>query len=485
MVVENKNRNTVIFYSCGICNLNCRYCGINKNKCLPLIDQRLEESFKGDYYFNRVKEYFPRKDMLRTFETWGGEPFLRMDRIYPLIHQLIEEYPYFDSGYSSTNFSYSTWTDQFFGLMDCFGDYPHRDFSYCLQLSMDGPEYITDAGRGKGVTKRCLENFKKLTELLGQGRLPKNVRLTITLKGTLDNATFQELCNREKIIEYYKFYEDNFIRPIRQLNLENVFIAPGIPNTAVPSPVTVEEGRKFARLVKMCRELEAENREHRIFEFYDVITPFHNNVCQNWLSYQYGYHTCGTGDVSVGLLPDNMVSTCHEGFTQIVEEYEKLAAADTNEHSTITFDKFRSEQAIALCCNDDEYYNHHYKMSLFNKDNATARLATSASMIIGLAMAGEIEAKYVSDENALKAAIFIQGHTSYCIKDNYNKTGSYTLAPVGIYKLLLNGAMEWIQCADEMHTDNQVVTSWVDDDPDNAFEYNTCDGCSHCGGCRL
>lgn len=453
MVVENKNRNTVIFYSCGVCNLNCRYCGINKNKALAEIDKHLGESFEGDYYFNRVKEYFPRKDMLRSFETWGGEPFLKMERIYPLIHQLIEEYPYFDSGYSSTNFSYPSWNDKFFGLMDCFGDYPHRDFSYCLQLSIDGPEYINDAGRGEGVTKRCLENFNKLVELLKAGRLPSNVRLTITLKGTLDNATFQELCNKDKIIEYYKFYEDNFIRPIRTLNLENVFIATGIPNTAVPSPVTVQEGRQFAKLVQLCREIEKEHRENPIFEYYDIITPFHNDICQNCLSYRYGYHTCGTGDISVGLLPDNMVSTCHEGFTQMVEEYEKLAAADNNDHSTITFDKFRSEQAISLCCDDEEYYKHHYKMSLYNQENATARLGTSAALIIALALAGEIEEKYVSDENALKAAIFIQGHTSYCIKDNYNKTGSYTLPPVGLYKLLLNGAMEYIQNEDELHAE--------------------------------
>lgn len=451
MVVENKNRNTVIFYSCGVCNLNCRYCGINKNKALAEIDKHLGESFEGDYYFNRVKEYFPRKDMLRSFETWGGEPFLKMERIYPLIHRLIEEYPYFDSGYSSTNFSYPSWNDKFFGLMDCFGDYPHRDFSYCLQLSVDGPAYINDAGRGEGVTQRCLENFNKLIGLLKEGRLPKNIRLTMTLKGTLDNDTFQKLCDKEKIIEYYKFYEDNFIRPVKELNLENVDIVCGIPNTAVPSPVTVKEGRQFAKLVKLCREIEREHAMNPIFDYYNIITPFHGNICQNCLSYRYGYHTCGTGDVSIGLLPDNMVSTCHEGFTQMVEEYEKLASADDNAHSTITFDKFRSEQAISLCCTDEEYYNHHYKMSLYNKDTATARVATSASLVIALALAGEIDEKYVSDENALKAAIFIQSHTSYCIKDNYNKTGSYTLPPVGIYKLLLNGAMDYIQNDDELH----------------------------------
>ena len=92
------------------------------------------------------------------------------------------------------------------------------------------------------------------------------MHLTITLKGTLDNATFQELCNKTKIIEYYKFYEDNFIRPINELKMDNVNIICGIPNTAVPSPVTVEEGKKFAELVKMCRELEQENRENRIFQ---------------------------------------------------------------------------------------------------------------------------------------------------------------------------------------------------------------------------
>lgn len=445
MVKANTNRNTVIFYTCGTCNLNCRYCGINKNKSLHEIDKHLAESFEGDYYFNRCREYFPRRDMLQMFETWGGEPFLHMDRLYPTLHKLIQYYPYFNSGYSSTNFSYPTWNDQFFGLMDVFGAYPYRDFTYCLQLSCDGPAYINDAGRGDGVTARCITQFNKLVEQLKEGRLPKNVKLTITVKGTLDNATFQQLLSRDKIIEYYKFYENTFVDPIRNLDLENVFIINPIPNTAVPSPVTVNEGKQFAQLVKLCREIEQENFQNPIFKYYQVITPFDNSITQDWLSYHYGYHTCGTGDVNIGLLPDGMVSTCHEGFTQMVEEYEKIAAADSNAHSTINFDKFRSEQKVSMAVDDQAYYDHHYKMSLLNKDNARARLTTATAMIIALALAGEIEPCYVNEENALKAAIFIQGHTSYCIKDNYNTTGSYHLAPVGLYKLLLNGAMEYIQ----------------------------------------
>ena len=60
-------------------------------------------------------------------------------------------------------------------------------------------------------------------------------------------------------------------------------------------------------------------------------------------------------------------------------------------------------------------------------------------------MAGQIEEKYKTEEGALKAAIFIQSHTSFCIKDNINKTGTLSLVPIGLLKLLLNGAMDYIQ----------------------------------------
>lgn len=132
MIKQQESRSTAIFYTCGTCNLKCRYCNIHKSPILEKIDKSLEESFKGDYYFNRVREYFPRRDMLKAFETWGGEPFLKMERFHPTLRKLIDYYPYFSKGFSSTNFSYDAWCDKFFGLMDVFGEYPHRTFNYHL-----------------------------------------------------------------------------------------------------------------------------------------------------------------------------------------------------------------------------------------------------------------------------------------------------------------------------------------------------------------
>lgn len=125
-------RDTAVFYSCGICNLNCTYCCIDKNPALKIIDDKLEKSFEGDYYFERVKEYFPNRGQLRRIETWGGEPFLKMERMHGLIRQLISYYPYFDTMFSSTNFSFDSWTDKFFNLVSVFGEYPFRTFNFEL-----------------------------------------------------------------------------------------------------------------------------------------------------------------------------------------------------------------------------------------------------------------------------------------------------------------------------------------------------------------
>ena len=444
MINKQIQRDTAILYTCGVCNLNCHYCQIDKNPILHDIDKALEESFKGDYYFNRIKEYFPRRDQLMRVETWGGEPFLHMDRIYPLVHQLIGYYPYFEQMFSSTNFSYDGWVDQFFGLMDCFAAYPYRKFQYTLQLSVDGPEYMNDRSRGIGVTQKCLRNYRKLVDALDDGRLAENIELSIVTKGTLDNISIQDLLTKEAIINYYQFIEDNYITPITLLNRPNIYITPCIPNTAVPSPVTQQDGKDFALLCKLCREIEQENEMQHYFKFYTIITPFDTRFEENALSYYYGSHNCGTGKNMIGFLPNNMISTCHEGFVQFVGKYKEMAAQRDITNSVITFDNFINEQKVPMCTDDDGYTEHERKMSMYNP-NSSARLVSATVMIIALAMAEEIDRAYLDEVNALKAAIFVQQHTAFCLKDNYNQTGSFAMQPVGLYKLLLNGALQEIQ----------------------------------------
>ena len=442
-------RDTAVFYSCGICNLNCAYCCIDKNPALRIIDDKLEESFQDDYYFKRVKEYFPNRGQLRRIETWGGEPFLKMERMHNLIHQLISYYPYFDTMFSSTNFSFDSWADKFFDLISIFGEYPFRTFNFELQLSIDGPEYINDINRGKGTTKKCLENFQLFVDRLSE--LPSNVILNIFTKGTLDNHSISLLDSKEKIIEYYQFLEEHFIDKIKKLNKENIIMQSCVPNTAVPSPVTKEIGLQFAKICKWCKEIEQENRDTGYFKYYWQITPFSNNDATNFpsLSYYSPQHTCGSGKNMLGFLPDDVVASCHESFIHLVEQYKKdFSESKGAEKKTISFEKYISNKdCCKYCLSDEGYQSHELQMSYFEHPKTTFRLSNMVIQIVTLALAGQIDKKYSEESVALEAAKKISDRTAFCIKNNYNITGSFIIIPNGILKLLLNGALDYI-CED-------------------------------------
>lgn len=440
-----KDRDTLVLYTTAICNLNCKYCYIDKNKALIHIDEILDESFKGDYYFNFTKEMFPKIGQLRTIETWGGEPFLRMDRVYETLHKIINYYPFFDTMFSSTNFSFPEWIDQFFGLMSQFGQYPERDFNYSLQLSLDGPEYITDYGRGKGTTKKCLENFNKMIDMVGT-HLPSNVNLSMHFKPTLDINSVKMLDSKEKIIEYYQFFE-SLVEKVWNLNYSNVTITLPIPNTACPSPTTKEDGIIFANLCRMCCEIEQEKDKY--FKYYDNVTPFRTYDTNKELRYEYPYHTCGSGINVVGLLPYHLISTCHNGFVDLISDYKKMVTAN-NSQSTLDFKTFLNNLPARLTLNYEKYALFEKQMSYYTNFNTTARLANIVSLINVLALSGQIDEKYKNTQEALKAGVFIQSHTAYCLRDNYNTTGSCTLVPVGLLKLLLNGAKEYIEIGEDI-----------------------------------
>ena len=445
MLNFNKQRSVAVVYSCGTCNLNCRYCTIDKNPVLAEIDKELEESFKGDYYFNRIKEYFPRKDQLRQLETWGGEPFLHMDRVYPLVRQLIEYYPYFKTMYSSTNFSYDTWLDQFMGLMNVFGEYPYREFKYILQLSVDGPEYINDANRGIGVTKRCIANFDKLINLIRCEQFPKNVTLHITIKGTWDGDCIIKLNDKQKLIEFFQFYENAYIDKVVQLKNPKITTDCEVPNTAMPSPTTKQDGINFANLVRLCREIEQENLTEHYFKYYTNITPYDSGCwrCNDCDHFTGDIGQCGSGKGMVGFLPHNMVSACHEGFTLLVDKYKDFAAERSDKNLTVTLNKFFELQATPMCLTDDQYIEHERKMSYIDFD-APSQTSNTTTMIMALALAGLIEPKYLDEREALYAAKYILANTSFCIKVNYATTGSFVIEPTSLYILILNGALQYI-----------------------------------------
>ena len=97
------------------------------------------------------------------------------------------------------------------------------------------------------------------------------------------------------------------------------------------------------------------------------------------------------------------------------------------------------------CLTEEQYKEYEYQINKYYQNDSKARLTNITSSILVLAMCGQIDKRYLSQREALKAARMIFNHTAYCLKSNYNVTGSITLVPFGEIRLLCNGALDYLE----------------------------------------
>ena len=435
-----QDRKAVVFYTSAICNLNCRYCAIDKNPALVEIDNRLEESFKGDYYFEFCKEVFPDPQQLKRFETWGGEPFLFMDRLHYTLRKMFTYYTNIEEGFSSTNMLAPDFHGQFYRLMGVLGEYG-KPMTYFLQLSLDGPEWVNDRNRGKGTTKRIRESLHRLFSEVDE-HVPDNVHLILQFKPTLDMETIRELDSEEKIIDYYKFFEEFYEDFNSVEHKANIEMFQTKPNTACPMPHTSEDGKVFAKLVEMCKEVEARNEKEHFFKYYKGdITPYASS-CVFELDGSGGM--CGSCKYIVGLLPDRMISGCHSAFVSVLGKYKECVHPDNYSNKVLDENVFLRDEHDFLYFPYEELPKRERQIEYYFAPGTTARLQASATLIQLLAYSKQVDPKYRDVNEATKAANYIGLACAGCINDNRAVTNTITLPQVGILRLLLNGADKYV-----------------------------------------
>jgi hypothetical protein len=224
-----------------------------------------------------------------------------------------------------------------------------------------------------------------------------------------------------------------------------------LPNTAVPSPHSSEDGKRFANLCKLALEISKEHQHH--FSYFSDIVPFSRTrrPIKTMHCLDRGCGTCGTGKLVVGLLPNNLVSTCHNGFVDLISDYKLQATENVKTADrSIDFNFFLEgsvDKKIAFTLEEYEAKYEH----IVNCYHGEAKFQTTevASQIQMYAMLNQIDKKYEDPKMAVEAAHFIFQTTSSCLRDNVNTTGSHYLVHPGLIKLMLNGAKEYIEDAAE------------------------------------
>ena len=281
--------------------------------------------------------------------------------------------------------------------------------------------------------------------------MPRNISIFFCLKQTLDIESIKKLQEKDKIIEYYQFFEKNYHKPIEALNKDNITMGINLPNTAVPSPITKQNGIEFANLCRLSYEIECENKTQHYFDYFTQIVPFtgYNNPLPENEYLQVGPKGCGTGVSNISFLPNNLFCTCHLSYMEFIDKYKQYVSDGKRQNKVIDLDKFMLETRFNTCMTEEQYDAFMDDINNPMVDFSTCRLNNMYSIISILALAHQIDEKYLDQEEAAKAARLVQNHTSYCINDNANVNGSMTLQPVGLFKQLLNGAMDYILKSDE------------------------------------
>ena len=442
--------NDLTLISYGMCNLNCVYCTIDKNKYLKQVDDELKKSFEEyeTQYVPRILKWFPDRYSLSSLQIWGGEPLWDVNRIFPLLDWIINNYPNFYRFFSSTNFSYNHWSQKIIDIILFFGKYADRKFNIEIQLSMDGPEYINDANRGKGTTKRCVTYLHDLVEKLNNIKIPENVFVSFHGKPTLSVKNIEEdLTSKEQIIQYYQELEKNCYCILDKIkDNEHTGFFPAIPNVASPSPDTSYTGRCFANICRWCRELEQEAEKH--FKYFKELCPFSrfdmqiNSISNDLSGYRFG---CGTGVYTVMMMPNNYYITCHGAFGDIAQEYKKIAYnSERYKNKQINLASFMQNTKSSYVKNEEEYENFSNHMGCALNKNSVAYGEFSKKVIQSLASCGQIDEKYKNEVDALEALNKLKPIIFSCTYNNQAINNSLVVSPTDQYRLFLNGAIDYI-----------------------------------------
>ena len=436
----------IILYPYGLCNLRCSYCFIDKNKGLTEIDNLLKQSFEQEnYYIDFISKHY-KPEEVKIIEFWGGEPTLGFDRLDKTLTQILEKYYLIDEIQFSSNFTTSSFIKDIESLFNIFKKFPTRNFLIDIQMSYDGPGELTNKCRGKNVAERVKENYVSLVLFLKENyENYKNLKFRIHNKPTISIDSLRLLGKSdEHILDYWRDMQF-FTSFMRKNGAKNTFYDCCFLTMAAPSPWTQEDGiffKHFCERSKYLYDLYKEDFQdvsHFVpyFRFQDIYD--HSND----LSYLYRqYGICGIGLKQAGFMPNNVISSCHSTYVDLVEDYQKEISKDIKDFSIIV-DSFFSGQKNIMTYPEEQHKDFKQILQNFADDNIV-QVYTIAAEINQLAKVGLVERKYENEELAFRAAAMLMIILPVCFRDRYNAVGCIGGMNTGELKLYLNGALEII-----------------------------------------
>ena len=440
-------------FSSGWCNLDCAYCYIPKDdKFLMKFHRKIIENIKNGIYIKKLKELYGNN--LTSISHWGTEPTLTLQLFNDFYIKALEEFPKLENFKLSSNFM--TNPKILSNFIKKFSIEDNRKFTFDIQISLDGPEWITDKNRIKGSTKKIVNNVIKFVDLINSEKLSDNKIIKIHFKCTSTRDDHKKLANDyDLLIDYYQFF-DNILKQIydkneKYRNIKNMPISCD-PTIVVPQKFTKEDGQIISKLYDNQIKLKSENKYKYVKPDSTYYHRFKNRSLQlNELFIKHKMFTCSAGDSCFSTDESLNIIPCHrayylndDNYNDIVKKHLKNKKYETGIINSKNEKCNNLEQVKKYyISNDDKTLLNQMLLNRSYHDFFKSRHTTEVSIIKMMAECDQVSKVYTNYSNASYLSIFTSICMNCCMENIFNN-GSINVSDSYLLKLFGNGLAEKI-----------------------------------------
>lgn len=423
------------------CNLDCRYCYIPKHN--DLIKKKHAQIIEQIKTIDPIidKLYFFYGDRLECLSHWGSEPTLTIKHFKGFYIKALQVFPKLSAITMSSNF-----LSKVDDLLDFIKTFPtERKITFNIQVSIDGPPWITDVNRnGEGLTQKIIDNHCYFVREVNNMDIPHTVKQH--WKPTIARDQYARLLENDNIREYYQFFQ-GITDEIRIANSKNkvqmAFVCD--PTIVCPDEYTITDGIRFNTIYEKTQEISGNYTIPVGRSYYDAFRRL--VIFGDEFFTKHKMFTCSAGDSQFGI--DDQIQPCHDTFYLNLPKYEDALSNDSDricskqEKANVKSGNYHVARDVLLLPHDASDHDHlmyRYRFRGFH-DFAQNKLSIAVGVIREMAHCGQVSAVYKNDEAAKALAIFTLGRHS-CPTGNVQYSGFLSAMPMAYYKLFGNGLVE-------------------------------------------
>lgn len=416
------------------CNMNCSYCYIPKSSYLEKVNRELRVTLQEGKVAESITSV-AEPEQIETFSLWGAEPTINSELSETVFKTVFEKFPYINQIDMSTNalagsepvLTIIKNADKYASLLK-----EPKKLGFRLQISLDGPEWLTDKNRHRGATQRAVETYKNVVAYTKEHGF-KNLRLEIAFKPTVpietmkemneDPAKFQEWYQFfDDLVEYYKGFKNKSLLPVK---------AP-TPTVVTPGHYTSEDGKIFAQWIRNIRT-HVDKSKLKNYKGLLFTQPYKSLVrfieMNRDVIGRFRELTCGGGNATLAFGYQNDLHPCHRNF-------------ELNSYVENLDDKLKilAKSHIADCDNKVEVYRLMYKFRGYH-DFLNWPITFIQYAVKTLALCGQADELFLHDDKAcVLLAIMVLSTT--CFLDASKDTREISVPSLSMIRLYANGAFQ-------------------------------------------